>query len=163
MLSEKILSELNKQMNREFYSSYLYMGLATYFRKQNWNGFAHWMDVQAKEEVEHAMKFYYYIFERGGVPEWDVVEKPPSVWPSPLAAFQAALDHEKKITGHINDLVRLAREESDYATEVFLQWFVMEQVEEEASVREIIQHINQAPESLNHLFLLDRHLAQRKE
>ncbi len=163
MLSEKVLAELNRQMNREFYSSYLYMGLAVYFRKQNWNGFAHWMDVQAKEEFEHAMKFYHYIFERDGVPEWDAVEKPPSDWDSPLAAFEAALSHEMKITSHINDLVKMAREEGDYATEAFLQWFVTEQVEEEASVREIIHHIKQAPDSPSHLFLLDRHLAQRKD
>ncbi len=163
MLSKKMLEELNKQMNREFYSGYLYMGLATYFRKENWNGFAHWMDMQAKEEFDHAMKFYQYIFERDSVPEWDALEKPPSSWSSALSAFEVALEHEKKITAHINDLVKLAREEEDYATEAFLQWFISEQVEEEASIREIIQHINQAPDSASHLFLIDRHLAQRKE
>ncbi len=162
MLSEKMLKELNDQMNAELGSAYLYLAMAAYFEDLNFKGFAHWMKLQAEEEFEHTMKFYHYIFERNGRAVFDALEKPQEKWDSPLAAFEAAYEHEKYITGRIHNLVRLATEENDYATISFLNWFVDEQVEEEASALEIVQMLKQLQDHPTGLFMLDARLAQRQ-
>lgn len=161
MLSEKILDALNKQINAEFYSAYLYLAMSAYFEARNLKGFANWMRVQAQEETTHAMRIYDYVVERGGRVRLMAIEQPPVEWGSPLEAFEAAYNHEVKITGMINELVNLAMEEKDYATYNMLQWFVAEQVEEEASTDEIVQKLKMLGEDSRGILMIDRELAQR--
>jgi len=161
MIKEKIREALNKQVNWEFYSAYLYLSMAAYFESVNLRGFTNWMRVQTQEELGHAMKMYDYLIERGGRVILASVEAPSSEWKSPLAAFEDAYQHERKVTGLIDGLVGLAISEGDYATNNFLQWFVTEQVEEESSVDEVVQKIKMVVEAPGGLFMLDRELAQR--
>jgi ferritin len=152
---------LNGQCNAELYSSYLYLSMSGYFQNINLGGFATWMRVQAQEELVHAVKFYDFVHERGGRVLLRPIEGPPTEWDSPLAAFEAAYAHEQKVTGLINDLVELALEERDHATNIFLQWFVTEQVEEEDSANEVVQKIKLMGDARGGLFMLDRELGQR--
>jgi len=161
MISERMQQALNGQLNAELYSSYLYMSMAAYFQAINLGGFANWMRVQAQEEHMHAMKFYDFINERGGRVVMKPIDGPPTEWESPLATFEAVLEHEQKVTGLINELVELALAEHDHATNIFLQWFVTEQVEEEDSANDVIQKIKLMGEAQGGLFMLDRELAQR--
>ncbi|MBW2095928.1 MAG: ferritin [Deltaproteobacteria bacterium] len=161
MLNQRMEDALNEQHNAELYSGYLYLAMSAWFQSVNLSGFAAWMRVQAQEELVHAMKFYDYIHERGGGVTLKTIDGPPSEWESPLAAFEGAYAHEQKVTGMINDLVDLAREEHDHATEIFLQWFVTEQVEEEDSANEVVQKIKLMGEASGGLFMLDRELGQR--
>jgi len=161
MLSKTMEKALNEQVNAELYSSYLYLSMSAYFQNLNLSGFASWMKAQAQEELFHAMKFYNYVYERGGKVVLQAIVAPPTEWESPLAAFEAALAHEQKVTGLINDLVNLAIEEKDHATNNFLQWFVSEQVEEEDSVGEVVNKIKLIGQASGGLFMLDRDLAQR--
>jgi ferritin len=135
--------------------------MAAYFETINLKGFANWMRVQTQEELVHAMKFYDFIVERGGKAVLSAIEGPRTEWPSPLAVFEHAYEHEQKVTGLINDLVDLAISEQDHATNNFLQWFVAEQVEEEASADEVVQKIKLMGDASGGLFMLDRELAQR--
>lgn len=152
---------LNDQVNAELYSSYLYLSMAAYFNEVNLTGFARWMEVQALEELTHAMKFYRFINERGGRVVLAAIKNPKTAWSSPLEAFEDAFKHEQMVTGLINDLVDLAIAEKDHASNHFLQWFVAEQVEEEASANEIVQKIKLMGEAQGGLFMLDRELGQR--
>lgn len=161
MISDKMQEALNGQLNAELYSSYLYLSMAAYFLDLNLGGFANWMRVQAQEEDMHAMKFYNFINERGGRVLLKPIDGPPTEWNSPLAAFEAVLEHEQKVTGLINELVELALAEHDHATNIFLQWFVTEQVEEEDSANDVIQQIKMVGEAKGGLFMLDRELGQR--
>lgn len=161
MISEKIQEAFNEQINAELYSSYLYLSMSAHFESANLPGFASWMRCQAQEEVVHAMKFYAFLNERGGTVRLKPIEGPPTEWASPLSAFEAAYEHEQKVTGLINDLVDLAIQEKDHASNNFLQWFVAEQVEEEASADEVVQKIKLAGDQGGGLFLLDRELGQR--
>lgn len=161
MISKKMQEALNGQLNAELYSSYLYLSMAAYFLSLNMGGFANWMQVQAQEEDMHAMKFYNFINERGGRVVLKAIDGPPTEWDSPLATFEAVLEHEQKVTGLINDLVELALAEHDHATNIFLQWFVTEQVEEEDSANDVIQQIKMIGEAEGGLFMLDRELGQR--
>ena len=161
MLSEKMEKALNDQLNAEMYSSYLYLSMAAYFQSINLSGFSTWMRVQTQEEMVHAMKFYDFINERGGRVTLGQIEGPPTEWESPLGAFEAALEHEQKVTGLINTLMDLALEGRDHATQIFLQWFVTEQVEEEDSANEVIQKIKLMGDAQGGLFMVDRELGQR--
>lgn len=161
MLSKKMQKALNGQINAELYSSYIYLSMSSYFQSINLPGFANWMRIQAQEELVHAIKFYDYVNERGGRVILHPVEGPPSKWASPPTVFEHVYQHEKKVTGLINDLVNLAMEERDHATNIFLQWFVTEQVEEEASANEVVQKLKLMGDASNGLFMLDRELAQR--
>ncbi len=161
MISERMQEALNGQLNAELYSSYLYLSMAAYFQGLNMGGFANWMRVQVQEEDLHAMKFYNFINERGGRVVLKAIDGPPAGWDSPLAAFEAVLEHEQKVTGLINELVELALAEHDHATNIFLQWFVTEQVEEEDSANDVIQKIKMVGEAKGGLFMLDRELGQR--
>lgn len=161
MLSDRMEKALNDQVNAEFYSSYLYLSMAAYFNEVNLTGFARWMEVQALEELTHAMKFYRFINERGGRVALAAIKNPKTAWSSPLEAFEDAFKHEQMVTGLINDLVDLAIAEKDHASNHFLQWFVAEQVEEEASANEIVQKIKLVGEAQGGLFMLDRELGQR--
>jgi ferritin len=160
-MDKKMQKAINDQINFELYSSYIYLSMSSYLKSLNLNGFANWMEIQVQEEVFHAMKMYNFLHERGGSVEFQEVPKPKKEWDSPLAAFQNALEHEKIVTGRINDLVDLALELRDHATNAHLQWFISEQVEEESNVLGIVQQIKLSEGSPNGLFMLDRELGQR--
>ena len=162
MLSKKMLDELNSQVNAEFYAAFIYLSMATYFEERNLPGFAHWMGEQYKEEVEHAMKIYGYINDRGGRVIIKAIDQPPVDFSSPLDVFQKALEHEVKVTGMINNLMDIAEEKKDRATRVFLHWFIEEQVEEEKNASEIIETLKMIGDKGHALIMLDRQLAQRK-
>ena len=136
MLSKKLEAALNKQINEEYYSSYIYLAMAAYLEDANLDGCAHWMRMQAQEEVEHAMRFYDFLIERGGRVELHEIDKPPFEFGSPLEIMEQSLDHERFVTSRINGLYDLAFEEQDRPAQVMLQWFITEQVEEEATVSE---------------------------
>jgi ferritin len=161
MVSKKMQDALNGQMNAELYSAYLYLAMAAYYEDSDLPGFANWMKVQAQEEMTHAMKFYDYLVQRGARVVLDTIEKPPFEWESPLNVSEHVLAHEKKVTGLINDLVNLAMEEKDHATNNFLQYFVAEQVEEEESVGSVLQKVRLAADSSSGLLMVDSELAQR--
>jgi len=161
MLSSKMQTALNDQINAELYSSYLYLSMAAYFEAQNLLGFANWMHVQSREENMHAMKFYAFVHDRRGRVLLRPIDGPQTDWESPLAVFEESLQHEQKVTGLINRLVDLAIQESDHATNSFLKWFLDEQVEEEANVDRVIQDLGRVGDSAQGLFLLDRELAGR--
>jgi len=161
MISKKIEKALNEQVNAELFSAYLYLSMEAYFKSLNLNGFANWMRVQTQEEITHAMKIYEFINERGGRITLKAIEGPETEWDSPLAVFKAVYEHEQKVTGLINDIVNLAIEEKDHATNTFLQWFVNEQVEEESSADDMVQQLKMMEKSPGGLFMLDRELAQR--
>jgi ferritin len=163
MINEKVQKAFNQQIGAELGSAYIYVSMAAYFDSVHLRGMAKWMQVQAGEEVEHAMKFYKFIYERGGRVTLGPVDAPQSDWASPLAAFEDAYKHERKISGMINDLVDLAQKESDKAAENFLAWFIEEQVEEEAHAREICNQLKMIGESKNGLFMLNVHLGKRGE
>ena len=161
MLSEKMEQALNGQLNAEMYSGYLYLSMNAYFKSINLDGFANWMHYQAQEELAHAMKFYDFIISRGGRVKLAQVDAPPNTWDSPLAIFEATLEHEQKVTGLINDLVELALAEHDHASNIFLQWFVSEQVEEEENVGGVLEQLRLMGEAKGGLFMMDRELAKR--
>ena len=161
MLSEKMEIALNGQLNAEMYSGYMYLSMNAYFKSFNLDGFANWMYYQAQEELAHAMKFYDFIISRGGRVTLARVEAPPNTWDSPLAVFEATLEHEQKVTGLINDLVELALEEHDHASNIFLQWFVSEQVEEEENVGGVLEQLKLMGDAKGGLFMMDRELAKR--
>ena len=161
MLEAKMRDALNKQINAELYSSYLYMSMAAWFESLSLKGFAHWMHVQAKEEHAHGMKFFAYVVERGGKIELKAIEAPPKSWKNPLDAFKAVAAHEAKVTGLINGLADQAQELRDHATSTMLHWFISEQVEEEAHAAEILAKLEMIGESSGGLFALDHQLAKR--
>jgi ferritin len=162
MLSSAIQDNMNQQVNAEFYSAYLYLSMAAHFEGENLRGMAHWMQIQAKEEAGHALKFFKFIVERGGRVTLTAIAAPATTWDSPQAIFDAVYKHECHVTNLINKLVDLAVAEKDHASAVFLQWFVNEQVEEEASASEILHQIKVLGDSKPGLFMLDRQLAQRQ-
>ncbi len=161
MLKESVEKALNKQINAELYSAYLYQSMAAYFEDKSLAGFASWMDLQVGEERLHARKIYDYVNERDGRVILEGIEKPKSDWNSNLEVFEDSLAHEEKVTAMINDLVALAAEEKDYATHSFLQWFVDEQVEEEATFGEIVDKLRLVGDSTQSLFMMDDKLAAR--
>lgn len=161
-MDERIEKAFNEQLNAELYSSYLYLSMSAFFSSINLPGMAEWMRIQAEEELLHAMKFYDFIIQSGGRVVLPVIEEPQHTWDSPLAVFEHQLAHEQKVTGLINDLVDLARECSDYAAEQFLQWFVKEQVEEEANARDLVSKTEMIGDDTAAMFILDRELAGRK-
>jgi ferritin len=162
MLSKKMEKALNGQVNAELYSSYLYLSMAANFAEQNWLGAAKWMRVQAREENVHGMKLYDFILECNSKVALDPIAKPPAQWATPLAAFEAAYAHEQKVTGLINGLVNQAQTEKDHATANFLQWFVNEQVEEEANALHIVQQLRLIGDSKGSMFMLDHQLGKRE-
>ena len=161
MLDPKIEEAFNKQINAELFSAYLYLAMVAYFESRNLKGMANWMRMQAQEENLHAMKFFDFINERGGRVTLTEIASPQVEWASPAAAFQAAYEHECKVSGLINELVDLALGEKDHAANAFLQWFVTEQVEEESTVHEIAEQLKLAGNQGGMLFMLDRELGQR--
>ncbi|MCR4395802.1 MAG: ferritin [Candidatus Saccharicenans sp.] len=163
MISQKMAEAINKQINEEMYSAYLYLSMAGYFAEQNLMGFHHWLLVQYHEELSHAEKFYKYLIERGGQVRLTAIKEPEKTWKSPKDAFEAVLKHEQHITGKINELVDLAEAEKDRATFAMLQWFVNEQVEEEANAQEIVAKLEMVGDHKQGLLMLDRALTERKK
>jgi len=161
MLSEKMQDAMNEQIKNELYSAYLYLAMGAYAEDANLPGFANWMRLQTQEEVAHAMKFFDFINERGGRVELRAIDQPPAEFAGPTDLFEKTLEHEKLVTSMIHNLYKMATEEGDYASEIFLQWFVTEQVEEEKNADEILQILKVAGEKGQALFMLDRQLAQR--
>ncbi len=161
MMKEPIEKAFNEQINAETFSAYLYWSMSAWFETINLSGAAAWMRAQAQEEMLHAMKFFHHINERGGAVKLTAIEAPQTEWDSPLAAFEAAYKHEQYISQRIDDLVTLAREQKDYACESMLQWFTDEQVEEEATVDQVVQQLKLSKEAPGALFMIDRELGQR--
>jgi ferritin len=161
MLNQKLQDGFNDQLNYELYSSYIYLSAAAHFESVNLKGMANWMRSQAQEEVAHAAKFFDHINERGGKVVLKEIAGPKTEWESPLEAFEDAYKHECKVSARINNLVDLAINERDHASDNFLQWFVAEQVEEEASVLEIVEQLKLVGNEPQALFLIDRELGQR--
>lgn len=151
MLSDKMQEALNGQLVAEFYSAYLYLSMAAYFEAADLAGFANWMRVQTQEELSHAMKFYSYVYERKGRVVLGPIDGPPTEWDSPAAAFEHVLAHERKVTGLIGGLVKLAVEAKDQATGYFLEWFVEEQIEEEESAAAVLRKVKEAGAELSAL------------
>jgi len=161
MLNQKMQDAINKQINAELYSAYLYRSMEAYFKGINLEGFANWMNVQAQEEQFHADKFFNFVYERGGDVTLTAIDAPETTWESPLAAFEAVYAHERHVTKLIDGLMDIAEEERDRATISLLQWFVDEQVEEEASADAIIQQLKLGGTQGAALFIIDRELGQR--
>jgi len=161
MIGKRMQDAINEQIKHELESAYLYLSMVAYFEAIGAEGMAQWMRVQTQEEVGHAMRFFDHITERDGRVELLELAKPLKEWASPLAAFKAAYEHEQFITGKINDLVKIAAEEGDHAANIMLQWFVTEQVEEEASTSRVVQMLGRVGDSGTGLLMLDRELGAR--
>ena len=161
MLSAKLQDAFNKQINAELFSSYLYLSMSAYFEAKDLKGMAHWMRLQAGEENQHAMRIFDFINDRSGRVTLTAIEAPKAEWKSPLEAFEDAYKHELKITGMINDLMNLAAIEKDGASHDFLEWFVREQVEEEAAAQLIVAQLKLVGDSGVGLYMLDQQLGQR--
>jgi len=161
MLSKKMEKALNGQINAEIYSSYMYLSMSAWFAQTGLAGFANWMNQQAQEEMFHAMKLFNFVNERGGRVLLAAIAKPPVDWKSATDVIQATLKHEQKVTGLINDLVNQALDERDHATNIFLQWFVSEQVEEEDNVGAVLDKLKLIGKDSSGLFTLDQEMAQR--
>ncbi len=162
MMKEILQEALNKQMNREFYSSYLYLSMSAYFETLALTGFAKWMAIQAKEEWGHGMKFYQYLGERQAAVRLAAIEAPPAKWESPLKAFEDAYKHEQKVTAWIGELMNLSLKEQDHATSNMLQWFVSEQVEEEMNTSTIVAQLKMIGSDGPALLLFDHGLGKRE-
>jgi len=161
MENGKMLSALNEQINAEQYSAFLYLSMSAWCEDKGLSGFANWMYVQYQEELTHANKFFNYINERSGKVELKAIEQVPTEFESVISIVEKTLEHEKKVTSLINNLMDIAVEERDHATQSFLQWFVDEQVEEEANVEELLDSLKLTKGEGNGLFMLDRELKQR--
>lgn len=161
MISESMQKALNDQLNLELYSAYVYGSMAAHFEYKNLHGFANWMQVQVHEELGHSAKFFKYLTDSGGRVVLQAIAQPPTEFATPLAALEEAYKHETKVTKAIYELMSLARKENDYASEVFLQWFVTEQVEEEAAADDVVQKLKMVGEDPRGLFMIDRQLSMR--
>ena len=161
MLKPKVLEGLNHQINQELYSAYVYLSMSAWFETQNLRGFAHWMRIQAQEELTHVMKLYQYIVDRNGRIEFAAVDAPKNTWDSPLTAVEEAYNHECSVSESINKLMTMTLQEEDHSTRVFLQWFVAEQVEEEASADALVQKLKLIEGFPAGLFMIDNELAGR--
>lgn len=161
MLKTSLEKAINEQINAEMYSAYLYLSMAAYFEEQNLPGFANWMRVQFEEEQFHAMKFFDYVNERGGRVKLGAIEQPQIEWDSPIAAFEATYEHEQHVTSLINNLMDLAIEERDHAMKSFLNWYIDEQVEEEANVTSLLDQLKLIDGKGHGMLMLDIELAQR--
>ncbi len=161
MLKKTVQDAINEQIKDELYSSYLYLSMSTYCETINLLGSARWMRLQSQEEYSHAMRLFDYIYDRGGRVVLQAIDQPPSEFKSPLAIFKQVLEHEQEVTGKIHRLYELSVEENDYATQVELQWFITEQVEEEKVTTQIIEQLKMIGDQDTALLMLDRHLGER--
>ena len=162
MLGQSVQDAVNTQINNELFSGYQYLSMSAHCESIGFPGFARWMRAQAEEELEHAMKFFDYIHDRGGKVMLQPIAQPQLGFGSPLALFETALAQEQKVTGMINELYRLSQQENDYASQTFLQWFVTEQVEEERNVGRVVEMLRMVDGNSSALLTLDRELGQRE-
>lgn len=160
-ISKSMEKAINEQINRELFSEYLYLAMAAWCYSENWNGFGHFFEEQAKEERAHAMKFFHYLFERRGTALVGAIEKPQGQFKSVEETFELTLEHEQQVTAWIHGLMDLAIKENDHASVSFLKWFVDEQVEEEATADGILQQLKKVNGNINGLFALDHRLGER--
>lgn len=161
MISVKMAQALNEQVNREMYSAYLYMSMSTHCNQVGLKGFANWFMVQYHEEMLHAMKIFEYIQRQGAEVKLAAIQAPPAAFESPLDMFTKTLEHEQFITRSINELMELAIAEKDHASQIFLEWYVTEQVEEEENDNDIIAQLRWIKDNPQGLMMLDRELAAR--
>jgi ferritin len=161
MISKKMQDAINEQVAAEFYSAHIYLSMAAYLESIDLPGFANWMRIQYQEELSHGQKLFQYVIDRDGRSLMKAIDGPQVEWKGPLDVFETAYKHEQKVTGLINNLVDIAKAEKDHATDIFLEWFVNEQVEEEASAKKVIQQLKMMGDSKAALFQLDRELALR--
>jgi ferritin len=161
MLTRSVLDALNDQIRLEFSSAYVYLSMSAHCEAENLPGFAKWLRMQWEEELQHGMKLFGYVYERGGQVQLQGIEKPAAKWKSPADVFDHVLSHEQKVTASINRLFEVAGKEKDYPTQVMLQWFIKEQVEEEKNATEIIELMKLAGASGPALLMLDRQLGAR--
>ncbi|MEN8254423.1 MAG: ferritin [Verrucomicrobiota bacterium] len=161
MISEKMQDALNEQVNKEFYSAYMYLAMSAYCNTIGLPGFSSWMRMQFEEESLHVTKMYDYILDQGGRVHLKQIDEPPQEYGSPLDVFEKTLEHEQYVTGLIHKLMDLAIEEKDYATQTFLQWYVTEQVEEEANVNDIVAPLRMVGDDKGGLMMIDQQLAKR--
>jgi ferritin len=162
MISQRMQDALNEQMKHEFYSSYLYLSMSAYCETANLPGLAHWMRGQAREEVNHAMKIFDHLVDRSGRVLLQPISQPPADFKSPLDVFEHAHRHEKEVTASINRVYGLAVDEKDFASTVFLDWFVQEQVEEEKTSGLLAEQLRMVGDDRPGLLMLDRELGQRR-
>jgi ferritin len=161
VITESMREELNAQINAEFYSAYLYLAMSSWCDTQNLKGFAHWLNIQYQEETLHTLKFMQHLQDRGGLVELRAIAAPPAKFDSALQLFERILDHERSITERIHKIYEKALAEKDYTTQVFLHWFVTEQVEEEANVDHVLEKIRMIGERSSGLLYLDKELGKR--
>lgn len=161
MINQRLNDELNTQINAEIYSSYLYLSMSAWFESKSLTGFARWMRAQSQEEMFHADKMFDYLNDRGGTVILDEIERPPHQWDAPLSVMKQVVDHEAHVTELINSLVDSALEERDHAMSHFLQWYVSEQVEEEASVGEVYEKLKMIDNDSAGMFAMDLELGKR--
>ena len=161
MLTKRMEEELNKQINAEYWSAYLYLSMSAYLENIGLAGTASWMRIQYQEEISHALKFFDYIVERGGRVILQPIDKVPNEWNGIVNIFEETLKHEQKVTSLINNLMDIAIEEKDHASKSFLQWYVDEQVEEESGVQTILDQLKMVEGKGNGLFMIDKELGQR--
>jgi len=161
MIPQSVLKALNQQIQKELFSAYYYLSMSAHFRSANLAGFAHWMRKQYEEETSHAMKIFDFIVERGGRVHLEAIEKPEGEFKSPLDIMELVLEHEKKVTASINAVYELAVKEKDYPTQIMLEWFIKEQVEEERSAEDTLNMLRMIGDAPAGLLMLDRQLASR--
>lgn len=162
MINKTMQDAMNEQINKEMFSSYLYLSMAAYFEGRNLPGFANWMRLQAEEEREHAMKFYDFILERGGRVELKAIEAPKLEWGSNLEVVEEVAAHEALVTASINSLYELALKEKDYPAQIMLQWFITEQVEEESNAAQVVADLKLIEERGTAVLMLDKQLGKRQ-
>lgn len=160
-ISKPMEKAINDQINEEFSSGYLYLAMAAWFEEQNYPGFADWMKYQAKEEIEHGMKFFEHLVERGGRPVLATIPMPQKSWKNPVDTFKAILKHEQFITARINKLMEMAVKAKEYPEVNLLQWYVNEQVEEESAVEGILAKLELVKGSAGSLLMFDHQLGKR--
>lgn len=161
MINPKLEQAINEQIKNELFSSYLYLSMAAYFYSIGLDGMANWMRVQAAEENMHAMKFFDHLNDREGRIHLEAIDKPQTEWESPIEAWWAAYKHEQFVSSKINDLLKLANEVSDFASVPLLNWFIEEQIEEEATASKIAQTLKRLGDSAHGLVMLDKELSTR--
>jgi len=162
-MDSAVREAINDQIKQEFFAAYLYMAMSAHFANKSLEGFAHWMRMQAQEELGHAVRLVDYLLERGEPVTFPAIDQPPTSFGAPLSIFEAALEHEKKVTASINRLYALAVEKVDYPTQLVLQWFITEQVEEEASSGTVVEQLRMAGDDSAALLMMDERQGGRVE
>ncbi len=163
MLNPAVEQAINEQINQEFQAAYLYLSMSAHFETKGLHGFAHWMRLQSEEELSHGLKLFDYLHDRNGHAVLQRIDAPPSQFGAPIEIAENALRHEQRVTQLINTLYETAAREHDYVTTAQLQWFLIEQVEEEKTATDIVQRLTLAGDDVNVLLQLDRELGQRRK